>query len=144
MVTNKTIYGATALVYIAVHGNGKYIGLSEISEKHHIPLRFLEQVFSRLKGSRIVNATRGAGGGYSLAREVDKISVADLICACEGRTDLCLDHGDEGNSHANNPVAENLLKFVNKELEQLQQNLKAITLRDLIQAAGVSAEMYWI
>ena len=78
MVTNKTIYGATALVYIAVHGNGKYIGLSEVAEKHQIPLRFLEQVFSRLKGKRLVNASRGAGGGYSLARGAEKISLAEL------------------------------------------------------------------
>jgi Rrf2 family iron-sulfur cluster assembly transcriptional regulator len=144
MVTNKTIYGATALVYIAVHSNGKYIGLSEIAEKHQIPLRFLEQVFSRLKGNRLVNASRGAGGGYSLARTAERISLADIICACEGLADLCLDKNQEENSHSDNPVASNLLRYVNRGLKQLQRNLDSTSLRDLIQAAGVSAEMYWI
>lgn len=144
MVTNKTVYGATALVYIAVHSNGKYIGLSEVAEKHQIPLRFLEQVFARLKGNRLVTASRGAGGGYSLAKTPEKISLAEIICACEGRTDLCLSRNERDNEHSDNPVADNLLKYVNKELEQLQQNLSATSLRDLIQAAGVSAEMYWI
>ncbi|MFH2056718.1 MAG: Rrf2 family transcriptional regulator [bacterium] len=144
MITNKTIYGATALVYIAVHNTGKYIGLSEIAEKHQIPLRFLEQVFARLKGGRLVTASRGAGGGYALARTAEKISLADIICACEGRTDLCLSKSNDDDSHPDNPVADNLLKYVNKELKQLQENLSATSLRDLIQAAGVSAEMYWI
>ncbi len=49
-----------------------------------IPLQFLEHILLELKHARLVQARRGARGGYWLARPPEEITVADVIRAVEG------------------------------------------------------------
>lgn len=73
-----------------------------IAEAQEIPSKFLENILSDLKRSRLVGSVRGAEGGYWLQRPPDQISMADVIRAVEGpladvrgiRPDE-LDYGDD-------------------------------------------------
>jgi len=82
-LTTKGRYAVTAVLDLAFHeGNGP-VSLAEISERQAISLSYLEQLFSRLRKNNVVASTRGPGGGYSLARPDDEISMAEIIRAVD-------------------------------------------------------------
>lgn len=55
-----------------------------IAKAQDIPSKFLENILTDLKRSRLIGSVRGAEGGYWLQRPPDQISMADLIRAVEG------------------------------------------------------------
>jgi Rrf2 family transcriptional regulator, iron-sulfur cluster assembly transcription factor len=57
--------------------------LAEIAASQQLSLSYLEQLFARLRRSGLVASSRGPGGGYRLARDSDRISVAAIIAAVD-------------------------------------------------------------
>src|SRR5258708_32176265 len=60
------------------------IRIKEISESHAIPERYLVQILLQLKGAGLVLSTRGASGGYRLARAAASISLSEVLTAVDG------------------------------------------------------------
>lgn len=60
------------------------IRIREISEDYGIPERYLVQILLQLKGAGLVTSTRGASGGYRLAREPATITVGEVLTAIDG------------------------------------------------------------
>jgi Rrf2 family protein len=58
--------------------------IREISELHGIPERYLVQILLQMKGSGLVASTRGALGGYRLAKPAESISLAAVLDAIDG------------------------------------------------------------
>lgn len=75
------ICGAFDLAY---HGDGASVQVRVISARQDVPARYLEQIFRRLRQANIVTSKRGPGGGYTLARTPDRVSVREIIEAVEG------------------------------------------------------------
>jgi len=144
MISNKSFYGIRALVHLAINARGGHVGVKDIATGQNIPLRFLELIFSRLKASEIVTSVRGAGGGYYLARPPDQITLADVIFACEGASEFAVPAALSERMNNGDPVGQTLIKVIDRQLEQLQSNLRSTTLADIIQSAGLSSEMYFI
>lgn len=69
---------------LAYNGGGKPVQIRVISERQAIPVRYLEQIFQRLRRAGLVHSKRGPGGGYTLARAPDAISLREIIEALEG------------------------------------------------------------
>ncbi|MDB5931014.1 MAG: transcriptional regulator, BadM/Rrf2 family [Polaromonas sp.] len=82
-LSTKSRFAVTAMIDIALQGNAGPISLADISTRHQISVSYLEQLFSKLRHSGLVESTRGPGGGYSLSRASETISVADIIGAVE-------------------------------------------------------------
>lgn len=82
-LSTKSRFAVTAMIDIALQGNAGPISLADIGMRHKISVSYLEQLFSRLRQSGLVESTRGPGGGYSLSRSSESISVADIIGAIE-------------------------------------------------------------
>jgi len=82
-LTTKGRFAVTAMLDLALHGSGGPVTLSGISERQKISLSYLEQLFGKLRRRELVESVRGPGGGYQLAREASKLTVADIICAVE-------------------------------------------------------------
>src|SRR5688572_11789443 len=55
-----------------------------IAKAQDIPLKFLENILVDLRRAGVVRTFRGAEGGYLLARDPDKITIADVIRAVDG------------------------------------------------------------
>lgn len=144
MISNKSYYGIVSLVYLATNARGKHVGLREIAGTQNIPLRFLEQVFSRLKGAEIVSSVRGAGGGYRLARSPREISLAEILSACEGRSEFAVNSNVFNRIGDSDVVGKTFLTIMKAQLGEFRRNVEKISLRDLIEEAGLSAEMYYI
>ncbi|CAN5396074.1 Fe-S cluster assembly transcriptional regulator IscR [soil metagenome] len=86
-LSTKSRFAVTAMIDIAIQGNVGPISLADIGMRHKISVSYLEQLFSRLRQSGLVESTRGPGGGYSLSRASESISVADIIGAIEAHAD---------------------------------------------------------
>src|SRR2546423_3473826 len=94
-ISQKTEYALRAMIELADH-NDTRTSAREISERQHIPLRFLEQQLGALTKAGLVESFRGAGGGCRLAKDAAAITVADVVDAVEGPLFPmhCLDPGD--------------------------------------------------
>lgn len=83
-ISAKGRYGLAAMTYLALnYASGAPVTIISISEKLGISKIYLEQVFSLLKRSRLVNSIKGSQGGYQLAREPREISAYDILSAIE-------------------------------------------------------------
>ncbi|MDF2819579.1 MAG: rrf2 family protein putative transcriptional regulator [Clostridiales bacterium] len=83
-ISAKCRYGLAAMVFIAKNTNpNECITIISISEKLEISKIYLEQVFSLLKRSGLVNSIKGSQGGYQLATSPDKITVGEIMRAIE-------------------------------------------------------------
>jgi Rrf2 family protein len=83
-VSAKADYAVRAALELAAASESRPLKRSEISTAQHIPSKFLETIMLELKHAGIVKSTRGAEGGYALARPAEDISVADVIRAVDG------------------------------------------------------------
>jgi Rrf2 family iron-sulfur cluster assembly transcriptional regulator len=83
-LSNKARYAVRALFDIAFYHEAGSAQVKEIAERQAIPPRFLEQIFQDLKRAGIVESKRGPQGGYRLARDADKVTLADIVRAVEG------------------------------------------------------------
>jgi Rrf2 family iron-sulfur cluster assembly transcriptional regulator len=89
-LTTKGRFAVTAMIDLALRqGNGP-VTLSGISQRQAISLSYLEQLFGKLRRHEIVESVRGPGGGYSLARTADKVTVADIIIAVDEPLDATM------------------------------------------------------
>lgn len=83
-ITSRTEYGLRAMVYLAGRSDAGPAPLSEIAAAEGIPAPFLERILARLREAGLVRATRGASGGYGLARSPGRVAVAEVVTALEG------------------------------------------------------------
>jgi len=83
-LSTKGRYGLRALIDLVQYGEGKPVSITMISARQGISERYLEQLMSLLKKAGLVKSIRGASGGYVLAKELQQISVGDVLRALEG------------------------------------------------------------
>ncbi len=84
MFSAKAEYACLASLELAArYGDPKPVRLTDIADKHDIPPRFLVQILLQLKGAGLIASTRGASGGYQLARPPDRISLGDILSVIE-------------------------------------------------------------
>lgn len=86
-LTTKGRFAVTAMIDLALRQQSGPVTLAKISERQHISLSYLEQLFGKLRRHELVESTRGPGGGYSLARLARHITVADIIFAVDEPVD---------------------------------------------------------
>jgi Rrf2 family cysteine metabolism transcriptional repressor len=84
-ISAKSEYACLAVLALAGRkADEPPVRIREISETHAIPERYLVQILLQLKASGLVTSTRGAFGGYRLARPASAISVGEVLTAMEG------------------------------------------------------------
>ena len=82
-LTTKGRFAVTAMLDLALNGADGPVTLAGISERQRISLSYLEQLFGKLRRRELVESVRGPGGGYHLARDASRVSVADIVRAVE-------------------------------------------------------------
>lgn len=87
-VSTKGLYGAQALIEMAVRKDEGVLQVKDLSEKCHIPKTYLEQLFNRLRKAGIISSLRGNKGGYVLAKEPSEIYLLEIMEALEGEIEI--------------------------------------------------------
>jgi Rrf2 family protein len=75
----KNQYALRAVFELAKHRGKGPTKISDIADAQSIPVRFLEVILNKLKGSGLIDAKRGFYGGYYLTRSPEQITVADIM-----------------------------------------------------------------
>jgi Rrf2 family protein len=88
LISSKGMYGLAAMYELCMLKSSKPVQIKDISANANIPQNYLEQLLSQLKKAGLVNSTRGAYGGYQLAKDADKISVKEIFEALEGEFNI--------------------------------------------------------
>jgi Rrf2 family transcriptional regulator, cysteine metabolism repressor len=98
--TTKAEYGVRLLVELGRHHeDGSPVSLKAIAEAEGLPLAYLERIVALLKRAALVESTRGAHGGYRLARPPETIHMDEAVLALEGAVapmSCFVDDSDEG------------------------------------------------
>jgi Rrf2 family protein len=58
--------------------------VSELAAKEKLPIKFLEQILTQLRGAGYVETKRGKLGGYSLAKPAGRIKIGAVIRLLDG------------------------------------------------------------
>ena len=80
----KTEYGVRLMVELGHQQGDRPMSLKAIAEAEDLPLSYLEHVVASLKRADLVQASRGAHGGYRLARPAEEITMDEIVLALEG------------------------------------------------------------
>ena len=83
-IPRRVDYGLRAVIYLSVRGRKKCCSMTEIAKQQEIPKKLLEKIIQDLTRCGLIKSKRGPGGGYTLARSPDQISLSDVIEAIEG------------------------------------------------------------
>ena len=87
-ISAKAEYACLAVLALARNQpESSFVHIRQISQEYGIPERYLVQILLQLKGAGLVASTRGAGGGYRLARPASSISLAEVLIAMDGPDD---------------------------------------------------------
>ncbi|MGO8901283.1 MAG: RrF2 family transcriptional regulator [Isosphaeraceae bacterium] len=84
-ISAKVEYACMALLALAQQSaDAPPVRIREISDTHAIPERYLVQILLQLKGAGLVVSTRGASGGYRLARPAARIALSEVLAVIDG------------------------------------------------------------
>ncbi|ADD69161.1 transcriptional regulator, BadM/Rrf2 family [Denitrovibrio acetiphilus DSM 12809] len=88
-ITTKSRYAIRSIfALVLMGGDTKPVALTQIAEHEDISRKYLEQIFIKLKKSGIVEGSRGAQGGYVLARNPSDIRLKEVIYAMDGPVNI--------------------------------------------------------
>jgi Rrf2 family iron-sulfur cluster assembly transcriptional regulator len=86
-LSTKSRFAVTAMIDLGLRQHQGPVSLAAISQRQHISISYLEQLFSKMRLHGLVESTRGPGGGYTLNRDAKHITVADITRAVNSPDD---------------------------------------------------------
>lgn len=141
-ISTKGKYGLRALVDLAVNSRTAAVPISSIAQRQDISEGYLEQLIAKLRKAGIVASTRGAHGGYKLAKPADDIFVGDVLRVLEGNIDPIDCPGLTGDcAGGDSCVTKKLWKRINDGVNEI---IDEMTLESLIEegdACGSNANI---
>jgi Rrf2 family protein len=132
-ITTLAEYGVISALHLARRITEGPVTGRDLAAREQLPVDYVEQILLRLRRAGIVTSTRGARGGYALARPAEEISVRDVIAASELTTfDLhCSTHpvGEERCSAAHNCSIRPVWMLLQQKIDDV---LESVRLSDLL------------
>lgn len=133
-MSTKGRFAVNAMIDLALREHAGPVALATIGARQQVSMSYLEQLFSRLRRQGLVESTRGPGGGYTLGRSAETITVAEIISA----VDDAMAEGMAGSDE--DCLSRDLWQRLNTVV---LNHMGTITLRTLVDeqtAKGVSVE----
>jgi Rrf2 family iron-sulfur cluster assembly transcriptional regulator len=128
-LTTKGRFAVTAMVDLSMRQTRGPVTLAAISERQHISLSYLEQLFGKLRRAKLVSSVRGPGGGYCLAKPTAEITVADIISAVDEPIDATQCGGKENCADDRRCITHDLWATLN---EKMNDYLTSVSLADVV------------
>lgn len=138
-LTSKGRYAVTAVLDIALNADGGPVSLADISERQHISLSYLEQLFAKLRKDGLVKSVRGPGGGYQLGLASEQISVGMVIAAVNENIHVTKCLGRENCKNGVECLTHELWEDLSLRIESF---LNEITLAELVNKRNVKRQSH--
>jgi Rrf2 family protein len=84
LFSTKAEYGIRLMVELGRTADSAPVSLTSVADAELLPLAYLEHLVAKLREAGLVSSTRGAHGGYQLARPPEEIDMLDVVQALEG------------------------------------------------------------
>ncbi|CAN5548479.1 Rrf2 family transcriptional regulator [soil metagenome] len=84
MLSSRARYATRALLDLSMRQDKGPTLIQDIADRQNIPLKYLQQILVSLKLGGFVSSRKGPGGGYSLARAAEKITLGSVLRAMDG------------------------------------------------------------
>lgn len=131
-LSRKMQLALEAVVDVAFHARPDPVQSKDITRRQGIPQRYLEQVMQRLVHEGILKGVRGPKGGYRLARERRRITVAEILAVV-----YQIEQAEQENEACPSDLATRIVRpMMAKVSEGFMEELSRITLEDLCRAAS--------
>jgi Rrf2 family protein len=85
LFSTKAEYGVRLMIELGRQPGSNPVALSAVADAERLPLSYLEHLVAKLRKAGLVSSTRGAHGGYRLARPADEITMDEVVEALEGQ-----------------------------------------------------------
>jgi len=128
-LTTRGRYAVTAMLDLALHAEQGPVSLADISERQEISLSYLEQLFARLRRHKLVQSTRGPGGGYSMSKPLSDVAVVHIVKAVDESVDATQCGGQKNCHQHGRGLTHDLWEGLSQQVEDF---LSGISLQDLI------------
>ncbi len=131
-ISTKGRYALRLMLDLAMDESGEYVTVKSISERQGISGKYLEQIVSALSKAGYVKSSRGAQGGYKLARPAEEYTVGSILRLIEGSLSpvACLDDKPNCCPRSANCATLDLWRRIDKAVGDVVDNT---TLADLIE-----------
>ncbi|MEZ5846465.1 MAG: Rrf2 family transcriptional regulator [Geminicoccaceae bacterium] len=129
--SKKLALALEAVVDIAFQATLEPVQSQDIARRMDLPRRYLEQVMQQLVRAGILKGVRGPRGGYRLARERRRISIADIVAVVER-----FDEEENGSAASTSQLGQQVMApFWTSLEEEFMTKLSSITIEDLCRRA---------
>ena len=122
--SRKTLLALEAVLDVAYNARPDPVQSKDITRRLGIPQRYLEQVMQQLVREGVLKGVRGPRGGYTLARERRRVSVAEIVRIVDAADDDDAPPASELGEKVSRPLWREAQDAVLKELE-------SVTMHDL-------------
>ena len=78
-ISTKTIYAISAIYQLGLLQEHERLNIKALATRAKAPDKFLGQILLELKKSNILNSTKGANGGYALAKPLREITLKEIV-----------------------------------------------------------------
>ncbi len=131
-LSTRARYGTRLLLELALNFNQGTIFLKDIAEKEEISEKYLSHLVIPLRAGGLIISSRGAHGGYQLAKPPSQITMKEIVQTLEGSISFveCVKNPDIC-SRVSKCVTRNIWKKLD---ERVSEVLNSITLEDLVQS----------
>jgi len=141
-VTKTDDYAMRAMLHLACLPEGSTAMRLEIARAMNSPSSFMAKVLRRLVHAKLLQSTRGAHGGFSLARPTSEITFLDVLEAIEGPLHLVAQSPDEpGVERDSECPATAVWSQVESGMREI---LATTTLEDLVSARRRNGKIQWV
>ncbi len=133
-VSTKGRYAIRLMIDIGIQDNKGYVRLKDVARRQEISIKYLEQIVGSLQKSGLLLSSRGAHGGYKLAKDPYDYSIGEILKATEGSVSpvTCLEDEVNNCSRYNSCVTINFWEGLN---EVINEYLDKHTLGELMEIA---------
>lgn len=133
LISKTSEYALRATVYLAARQEERPASAQEIADAIRSPMGYLQKILRMLAKAGILKAQRGVGGGFSIARNLEDITILDVLRASEtqiARIDRC-PLGVEG--HAGLCPLHRLL---DREIARIEKTFASTSIGGLLDGEG--------
>lgn len=132
-ITQEADYALRIVLMLSRVGKNNHMDAKKISEKENVPLRFALKILRKLKKAEIVQSIRGVNGGYLINKDIENITMKDVIEAIDGSVFInrCLE--DPNLCNLNRTDHCTIHKAIKKVQRKIDEELEGITFKQLIE-----------
>ena len=131
-LSTRARYGTRLMLELALNFEKGTVFLKDIAKKEEISEKYLSHLVIPLKAGGLISSSRGAHGGYRLAKDPSQITLKDIVQILEGGISFV--------ECVNNPsVCPRVSKCATRGIwekldEKISDELSSVTLEDLMKS----------